>query len=60
VTIAGLVNMLAAPVSGAVFDAIGARWLYALAAIGYAIGLLSLWMTRPGRARIQTNQAVNK
>jgi MFS family permease len=47
VTLSGLVSMLAAPISGAIFDAIGARWLYALAATGYAIGLLSLWITRP-------------
>jgi PPP family 3-phenylpropionic acid transporter len=50
VTLAGLVSMLSAPVSGAIFDAIGARWLYALAATGYAIGLLSLWITRPDKA----------
>jgi MFS family permease len=47
VTLAGLVSVLAAPVSGAIFDAIGARWLYALATTGYAAGLLSLWITRP-------------
>jgi PPP family 3-phenylpropionic acid transporter len=47
VTLAGLVNILAAPVSGAIFDAIGARWLYALAMTGYALGMLVLWFTRP-------------
>jgi PPP family 3-phenylpropionic acid transporter len=47
VTLAGLVNVLAAPVAGATFDAVGPRWLYALAAGGYAIGFLSLWLTRP-------------
>jgi MFS family permease len=47
VTLAGLVNILAAPVSGAIFDAIGARWLYALAMTGYALGMLMLWFTRP-------------
>jgi PPP family 3-phenylpropionic acid transporter len=47
VTLSGLVNMLAAPLSGAIFDAIGARWLYGLAVAGYAVGLLSLWVTRP-------------
>jgi PPP family 3-phenylpropionic acid transporter len=50
VTLAGLVSMLSAPVSGAIFDAIGARWLYGLAAAGYAIALLSLWMTSPNKA----------
>jgi MFS transporter, PPP family, 3-phenylpropionic acid transporter len=47
VTITGLVNIVAAPVSGAVFDVVGARWLYALSAAGYAIGLLCLWWTKP-------------
>ena len=47
VTLSGLVNVLAAPVSGAIFDAFGSRWLYALAVSGYALGLLSLWLTRP-------------
>jgi PPP family 3-phenylpropionic acid transporter len=47
VTLNGLVSVLAAPVGGAIFDAAGARWLYALAVAGYAIGLLSLWLTRP-------------
>ena len=47
VTIAGLVNIIAAPVGGAIFDAVGARWLYAFSAFGYVIALLSLWLTRP-------------
>jgi MFS transporter, PPP family, 3-phenylpropionic acid transporter len=47
VTLAGLVSVLAAPVSGTIFDVIGARWLYAFAVLGYAIGFLSMWVTRP-------------
>jgi PPP family 3-phenylpropionic acid transporter len=47
VTLSGLVSVFAAPVSGAIFDATGARGLYALATTGYAMGLLSLWITRP-------------
>jgi PPP family 3-phenylpropionic acid transporter len=47
VTLASLVNILAAPVSGAIFDAVGARWLYGLAASGYAIGAICVWITRP-------------
>jgi len=47
VTLAGLVGVLAAPVAGALFDVIGARWLYAFSVAGYTIGLLSLWLTRP-------------
>ena len=50
VTLSGLVSVLAAPISGVIFDAIGARWLYALAVAGYATGLLSLWITRPDTA----------
>ena len=46
VTLAGLVSVLAGPISGTFFDAIGARWLYALSAAGYAIGFLSMWLTR--------------
>ena len=38
---------MASPVGGALFDALGARWLYALAAAGYAAALLTLWLTRP-------------
>ena len=47
VTLAGLVSVLAAPVSGTFFDVIGARWLYALSVLGYGIGFLSMWLTRP-------------
>lgn len=47
VTLAGLVSVLAAPVSGGIFDAIGARWLYALAVTGYGVGFLSMWLARP-------------
>jgi len=41
--LAWFVNMLAAPI----FDAIGVRWLIALAVIGYALGALILWLPRP-------------
>jgi PPP family 3-phenylpropionic acid transporter len=47
VTLAGLVSVLAAPISGTVFDAVGARWLYAFSVVGYAVGLLSMWVTKP-------------
>lgn len=47
VTLTGLVSILAAPVAGAIFDTIGARWLYAFAVLGYTIGLISLWLSRP-------------
>jgi PPP family 3-phenylpropionic acid transporter len=47
VTLAGLVSVLAAPVSGTIFDVIGARWLYAFSALGYAIGFSSMWLTKP-------------
>lgn len=49
VTIGGLVNMIAAPVAGTIFDAIGAHWLYLLSAGGYLIGIVSLWLTKPQR-----------
>ena len=47
VTLGGLVNMIAAPVAGAIFDAIGAHWLYLLSAGGYLVGILSLWLAKP-------------
>jgi PPP family 3-phenylpropionic acid transporter len=47
VTLAGLVSVLAAPVSGVIFDAVGARWLYAFSVVGYAIGFLNMWLTKP-------------
>jgi PPP family 3-phenylpropionic acid transporter len=46
VTLNGLVTMLAAPVSGALFDAFGVRPLYALAMAGYAVGAVVLWFSR--------------
>jgi len=47
VTIAGLVSILASPIAGALFDTIGARWLYAFSAAGYSLAALSMWLTRP-------------
>lgn len=47
VTIAGLVSIIASPIAGALFDAMGARWLYAFSAAGYVIAALSMWLTRP-------------
>jgi len=51
--LAGFVNVLAAPVSGIIFDAIGARWLYGLAITGYAMAFVSLWLTRPNQALVK-------
>ena len=51
VTLAGLVSVLAAPISGTIFDAVGPRWLYALSVLGYGIGFLSMWWTRPSIGR---------
>ncbi len=47
VTLASLVNILAAPVAGTIFDVLGARWLYALSVSGYALGAVCVWLTRP-------------
>jgi MFS family permease len=47
ITLVGLVSVLAAPLSGTIFDVIGARWLYAISVVGYGIGFLSMWLTRP-------------
>jgi MFS family permease len=58
VTIAGLVGIIASPVAGAFFDAFGARWLYALSAAGYVIGILCLWWTRP--ANVQASSLIQQ
>ncbi len=47
VTLAGMVNIVAYPASGAFFDLFGALWLYPLSALGYLIGALCLWWSRP-------------
>lgn len=47
VTLAGMVNIVAYPASGAFFDAFGALWLYPLSALGYLIGAVCLWWSRP-------------
>jgi PPP family 3-phenylpropionic acid transporter len=54
VTIAGLVSIIAAPIGGAIFDAVGARWLYGFSALGYIIGATSLWLTRPKTSQPQS------
>jgi PPP family 3-phenylpropionic acid transporter len=46
VTLAGLVSILASPIAGALFDSLGARWLYAFAAAGYSAAVIILWFTR--------------
>jgi MFS family permease len=53
ITLASLVNILAAPTAGILFDAVGARWLYALAGAGYALGALCIWLTRPTGAMVK-------
>ncbi|MEI7845961.1 MAG: MFS transporter [Chloroflexota bacterium] len=47
VTLASGVTVIASPIAGALFDLIGARWLYTFSASGYAIAVISLWITRP-------------
>jgi PPP family 3-phenylpropionic acid transporter len=48
VTLTGLVTMLAAPISGVLFDRLGVRPLYALAMMGYVMGTAILWIARRG------------
>ena len=50
VTLGSLVNIVASPLMGELYDLIGPRWLYAFSASGYAIAVASLWITRPKRA----------
>lgn len=45
VTLVNLIGIFASPITGAVYDAFGARSLYALALSGYALGWLALKVT---------------
>lgn len=52
VTLHGLVILVASPLSGVLFDAVGAYWLYVLAFGGSLLGCLILFVTsRQGGAR---------
>ena len=53
VTLTSLVNILAAPIAGTIFDAVGARWLYALSGGGYAAGALAVWLTRLQKSELK-------
>ncbi len=46
VTLANLIGIVSAPLAGAAYDAVGARWLYAFALVGYALGWYVLRLTR--------------
>lgn len=46
VTLAGIVNIVSAPLAGAAYDAFGARWLYAIAVVGYVLGWICLRVMR--------------
>jgi MFS family permease len=51
VTLASLINMTSAPLTGLAFDLFGAYWLYALSLAGYLIGFVILFFSRPNRPR---------
>jgi MFS family permease len=42
VTLASLIGIVAPPLAGMAYDAFGARWLYAVAVVGYLLGWVSL------------------
>ena len=44
ITLRNLVSMVGNPLSGLVFDAVGAYWLYAIALVGVLGGWLALWV----------------
>ena len=43
VTIVGIVNMVASPISGMIFDWVGPYWLYVLSLIGYLIAMAIMY-----------------
>ena len=47
ITFPSLVNMIASPIGGALFDSIGPRWLYPISAFGYIVSYVCLYVTRP-------------
>jgi PPP family 3-phenylpropionic acid transporter len=48
VTLSSIIGIIAPPLAGAAYDFFGARWLYAVAAMGYSLGWLSLkWAQQP-------------
>lgn len=50
-TLTGVMQMIAAPLAGIIYDHLGARWIYASAVITYSIAILILWLVfRPGTA----------
>ena len=53
VTLPGIISIAAAPVSGYVFDLVGARWLYVAAALGYILGGLVLRAVQPTPEKIR-------
>ena len=53
VTLPGLIQILAGPLSGLIFDTIGAYWLYACALVGNLICWLTMYLsTKPTRLAI--------
>ena len=55
VTLPGLVNFVATPTAGVLFDLLGGRWLYLMGAAGYLIGWVCLWISGAS-TRKQTSQ----
>ena len=49
VTLPGLVNFVATPTAGVMFDLLGGRWLYLIGAAGYAVGWVCLWISGSDR-----------
>jgi len=57
VTLPGLVNFIATPTAGLMFDLLGGRWLYLIGAAGYAIGWVCIWASGPGRPKVKSGGA---
>ncbi len=50
VTLASIIGIVAPPLAGAIYDWVGARWLYLIAAAGYVLAGWVLWrVTGPAR-----------
>jgi MFS family permease len=54
ITLTSIANMIGAPVSGLIFDQLGAYWLFAFALAGYGLAWLALFATRTKKTALES------
>lgn len=53
VTLVSLIGIITPPAAGAIYDWVGARWLYAIASAGYVLGWMALFFVTGSKAQVQ-------